>query len=204
MRNLLFGRKVCAPLGATQRVGYMPDSFGHLAQMPQLLQLAGIDSFIFTRGLGDEAEQLGWLFRWQGPDGSEVLAVNQCDGYCNAGGLGLAEIWHAHTRRSVDPALAVAKLGELFAKMATRPGAEPALINNGCDHFPPQQEFAAVMAALREAFPRTDLHPRPLRGLPGGRPPAHSPTRNARCVRANCWAAATTTSCRACGRPACP
>lgn len=155
VRNLLFGRKVCAPLGPTQRAGYMPDSFGHPSQTPQLLRLAGLDSFLFTRGLGDEADRLGWLFRWQAPDGSEVLAVNQCDGYCNAGGLGFAEIWHAHTRRTVEPPRAVAKVGELFAKMARRPGAEPALLNNGCDHFPPQQEFAAVLAALREAFPGT-------------------------------------------------
>lgn len=159
VRNLLFGRKVCAPLGPCQSAGYMPDSFGHPAQTPQLLRLAGLDSFIFTRGLGDEAEQLGWLFRWQAPDGSEVLAVNQCDGYCNAAGLGFAEIWHAHTRRAVDPQLAVARIGELFAKMARRPGAEPALLNNGCDHFPPQQEFATVLGALRESFPQTTFTP---------------------------------------------
>ena len=155
VRNLLFGRKVCDPLGPVQRAGYMPDSFGHPAQTPQLLRLAGLDSFLFTRGLGDEADELGWLFRWRAPDGSEVLAVNQCDGYCNAGGLGFAEIWHAHTQRRVDPRLAVEKVGALFAKMAARPGAEPALLNNGCDHFPPQQDFAAVMDALAAAFPDT-------------------------------------------------
>lgn len=154
-RNLLLGRRTCAPLGAAQAAGYMPDSFGHPAQMPQLLQLAGLDSFIFTRGLGDEADRLGWLFRWRAPDGSEVLAVNQCDGYCNAGALGFAELWHAHTRRAVEPDRAVAKVRELFAKMAARPGAEPALLNNGCDHFPPQQDLAAVLGALGEAFPGT-------------------------------------------------
>jgi len=100
VRNLVYGRK-SAPLGAVQSVGYMPDSFGHPAQIPQLLRLAGIDSFIFTRGMGDEGRELGWLFRWAAPDGSEVLAVNQCDGYCNAGGLGFSEIWHAHARRAV-------------------------------------------------------------------------------------------------------
>ncbi len=153
-RNLRYGC-AAAPAGGLQRVGYMPDSFGHIAQMPQLLRLCGIDSFIFTRGLGDEAEQLGWLFRWAAPDGSEVLAVNQCDGYCNAGGLGFAEIWHAHTARIPCPDRAVARVDELFGKMALRAGADPALLNNGCDHFGPQQRFGDILAALHAAFPDT-------------------------------------------------
>ena len=154
-RNLIFGRKISISCGRVQKVGYMPDSFGHLAQIPQILRLAGIDSFIFTRGLGDEASELGWLFQWLAPDGTDVLAVNQCDGYCNAGGLGLAELWHAHTNRAADPQLAVEKVGELLAKMTTRPGAEPALLNNGCDHFPPQRELGTMLEALRQAFPCT-------------------------------------------------
>lgn len=154
VRNLVHGR-LAAPPGGLQQVGYMPDSFGHIAQMPQLLRLCGIDSFIFTRGLGDEADELGWLFRWAAPDGSEVLAVNQCDGYCNAGGLGFAEIWHAHTARIPCPDRAATRVGEIFAKLAARPGAEPALLNNGCDHFGPQQRFGDILARLREAHPGT-------------------------------------------------
>jgi len=156
VRNLMFGRKA-APLHRVQNVGYMPDSFGHLAQMPQILRLAGMDSFIFTRGMGSEMEDPGWVFRWAAPDGSEVLAVNQCDGYCNAAGLGFAEIWHAHTQRKTEPARAVTKVKELFIKMSDRAGWDPALLNNGCDHFPPQPDFAGMMEALREAWPDTEF-----------------------------------------------
>ena len=156
-RNLLLGHAAAARFGRTHAAGYMPDTFGHLAQMPQILKRAGLDSFIFTRGLGNEADELGWRWRWCAPDGSEVLAINQCKGYCNAGGLGFQEIWHAHTRREVDTGRAVEQVTELFAAMAERPGAEPALLNNGCDHFPPQQEFSTVLAALRTAFPDTEF-----------------------------------------------
>ncbi len=156
-RNLLIGHQVCARFGGAQKVGYMPDSFGHLAQIPQLLRLAGIDSFIYTRGNGDEIEELGHEYLWEAPDGSEVLAINQCGGYCNGGGLGFQEIWHAHTRREVSLERAVEQMTELFEKMVPLSRTPIRLLNNGCDHFPVQQDFARVMSPLREAFPGTQF-----------------------------------------------
>jgi len=153
LRNLLLGHRACAPLGGAQRAGYLPDSFGHIAQMPQILRLAGIDSFVFTRGAGDEIADLGWEFRWRAPDGSEVLAVNQCGGYCNAAALGHAEIWHAHTPRETDPSRAAEQVRDLFARMAPRARAATWLLGNGCDHLPPQRDFDAMLAALEAAFP---------------------------------------------------
>ena len=157
VRNLLIGHAVAAPFGGAQKVGLMPDSFGHLAQMPQLLRGAGIDSFIYTRGNDDAAAAQGLEFDWTAPDGSRVLAVNQCRGYCNAGGLGFQEIWHAHTRRRVEPARAVEQVRELFIEMARHSRSDVWLLNNGCDHFPVQQDFEAVLAALRDAFPETEF-----------------------------------------------
>ncbi len=52
VRNLLVGDRIARQVGPPQKIGYLPDSFGHIAQMPQLLRLAGIDTFVFTRGTG--------------------------------------------------------------------------------------------------------------------------------------------------------
>ncbi len=156
-RNLLIGHQVAAQIGGVQKVGYMPDSFGHIAQLPQLLRQAGIDSFIYTRGNGDEIDNLGWEYIWQAPDGSEVLAVNQCGGYCNAAGLGFEEIWHAHTRRELSLARAVGKIRELLDKMGAQANTTAALLNNGCDHFPVQQRLGEVLAALRKAIPEVEF-----------------------------------------------
>ena len=60
VRNLLAGHAVAHDLGGVQKVGYMPDSFGHVAQMPQILRRAGIDSFLYTRGNGGEIDPLGF------------------------------------------------------------------------------------------------------------------------------------------------
>jgi len=157
VRNLQIGHRVCGRFGSPQKVGYVPDSFGHIAQMPQLLRRAGIGSFISWRGNGDELEELGLEYLWVAPDGSEVTSINQLGGYCNAAGLGFEEIWHAHTRREVDLELAVSKVRELFERMDERSNGDIYLLSNGCDHFPRQQRFGEVVAALREAFPETEF-----------------------------------------------
>jgi alpha-mannosidase len=157
VRNLILGHQAASQLGGVQKVGYMPDSFGHLAQVPQLLRGVGIDSFIYTRGNGDEIDRLGSEFTWQAPDGSEVLAINQVRGYCNAGGLGMHEIWHAHTPREVDPDRAVAQVREIFEAHAERARSDVVLLNNGCDHFPPPRDLDRILAALKEAFPATEF-----------------------------------------------
>ncbi len=157
IRNLMMGHHVCGEFGEVQKVGYMPDSFGHIAQMPQILRQADIDSFVYTRGNGAEIEQTGHEFFWRAPDGSEVLAINQCGGYCNAGGLGYREEWEAHTQRSVNIELAVERIRKLFAKMSELSQGDVYLVNNGCDHFPPQPEFSRIMEALRAEFPDTQF-----------------------------------------------
>lgn len=156
-RNLLIGRQVGGEFGRVQKVGYLPDTFGHIAQMPQILREAGIDSFVYTRGNGDEIDELGCEYVWRAPDGSEVMAINQCGGYANAAALGHAELWHAHTRRDIEPQLAVRKIAQLFERLAGSSNGDVWLLMNGSDHLPPQREFGAVLAALREAFPRTEF-----------------------------------------------
>ena len=157
VRNLLIGHAVARELGGVQKVGYMPDSFGHVAQMPQILRRAGIDSFLYTRGNGEEIDHLGFEFRWRAPDGSEVLAVNQCAGYCNAGGLGHHEIWHAHTPRELDLERAVEQVRELFERMRPLGRTDVVLLSNGCDHFPPQRDTDRLLKTLSEAFSDTEF-----------------------------------------------
>jgi len=156
-RNLLIGNKVSNKYGGAQKAGYMPDSFGHIAQMPQILRLGGLGSFVYTRGMGDEIDDTGFEYIWQAPDGSEVIAVNQCGGYCSAGALGFDDYWYAHTQRTVKPDRAVEQIGKLFERIGERSNGDIVLINNGCDHLPPQQEFGKILDALLKAFPETEF-----------------------------------------------
>ena len=57
--------------GRTAHVGWFPDDFGHLSQLPQMLNLAGINYYYCMR-----CSPYGGSFVWEGSDGSKVLAHN--------------------------------------------------------------------------------------------------------------------------------
>ena len=153
IRNLMIGYEICEELGRVQKVGYLPDSFGHIAQMPQILKQAGIDSFIYTRGNGNELAELGAEFFWQGPDGSRVLAVYQIGGYCNASGLGYSDIQEViNQKRAFNQHLIKEQVDILLKKSADFATTNLYLFNNGCDHYPPQSNFNQLLTFLRQKY----------------------------------------------------
>lgn len=83
IRNLLAGDREARKFGQKMIIGYMPDSFGHIGQMPQILRGFGIDNACLWRGLNDQPAE----FWWQSPDGSRVLLMYLRDSYSNGAGL---------------------------------------------------------------------------------------------------------------------
>src|SRR3954453_16036052 len=68
-------------LGGAMEVGYLPDMFGHVAQMPQLLAQFGFEHAVVWRGVPSALDREAFL--WRAPDGSEVRAEYLADGYGN-------------------------------------------------------------------------------------------------------------------------
>jgi mannosylglycerate hydrolase len=83
IRNLLQGERDGQHFGRKMKVGYIPDPFGHIGQMPQILRGFDIQAASVQRGLDEEPCEL-W---WQAPDGSQVLLAYLRDGYGNAWNL---------------------------------------------------------------------------------------------------------------------
>jgi len=73
VRQVLYGKGYYRDtLGVDVKVGWGLDTFGHHAQMPQLLKLAGYQSYWFQRGVpGNETPS---EFIWQGLDGTKIPA----------------------------------------------------------------------------------------------------------------------------------
>lgn len=85
-RSLLYSQQfVDDELGAESTpVDFEPDTFGHPATVPKILQDASIDYYYLGRSGGDQQpdrehglyDQVPQLFRWRSADGSEVVAFN--------------------------------------------------------------------------------------------------------------------------------
>ena len=123
VRNLQMGWAAAAELGGAMPIGYLPDMFGHVAQMPQILARAGIEHAALWRGVPGTVD--GHAFRWRAPDGSEVRTEFLFDGYDN--GLDVLLV----------PDRIGRALGEYAEMTAARWGTDPVLAMAGTDHNAP-------------------------------------------------------------------
>ena len=156
VRNLLHGRTVCQRHGAPPApVGYLPDSFGHPAQLPQILRGFGLDTFVFSRGLGDDRERVGGRFRWKGPDGSEVLALPQPVDYAAGAALGHS-VRSAQEERGANAADRVEHILRAERHMLADPGFRDLFLGNGYDHARLQDDLPEVLADLRARKPHVE------------------------------------------------
>ncbi|MFZ5518810.1 MAG: glycoside hydrolase family 38 C-terminal domain-containing protein [Candidatus Zhuqueibacterota bacterium] len=159
VRNLIIGMKVARRFGKPMNVGYMPDPFGHISQMPQILHSFGFDSFIFTRGMGDELEELGAEFYWQSPDGSKVITINQPATYCDGASLGYSNVVPPYGHIEPDMSLARQRISDIIRRHDAYSDLPAILVNNGVDHIEPQPELPVIMDDLQKQFPEyTFLH----------------------------------------------
>jgi alpha-mannosidase len=133
IRNLDRGHRISRQFGRPMPVGYLPDLFGHVAQMPQILRQIGLDNTILWRGFGGRLAE----YWWQAPDGSRVLLMHlPPEGYCNA------------TRIVFDPDAMMARAAKAVEYERTRTAVGQALLMNGVDHVEPQEQIPDLIAKL--------------------------------------------------------
>ncbi|MEO7000059.1 MAG: hypothetical protein ABI112_18430, partial [Terracoccus sp.] len=82
IRNLEIGWADAARVGPVMPIGYLPDMFGHCAQMPQILRQVGIEQAVVYRGVPAEVDQ--HEFCWRSPDGSGIRTEFLANSYGNA------------------------------------------------------------------------------------------------------------------------
>jgi alpha-mannosidase len=162
VRNLLLGRRVCRRFGIEPSgAGYLPDSFGHPAQLPQILAGFGIRTFLFSRGLGDEVDDVGVVFRWRAGT-AEVVACQMLPHYDNFARL----TWHHDAEERLRAIV------ERFAGVVSAAGQDEIVLANGSDHVPIEPELPQILDGLASTFGaqfrigRYDEHTPDADGLP--------------------------------------
>src|SRR5262249_29598290 len=133
VRDLQLGLDRAARFGGAMSIGYLPDMFGHVAQMPQILQQFGFSDAVVWRGVPSEVQRTA--FWWSSPDGSTVRAEYLPTGYGNGAVLpddakGLIERLN----------------GWIEAQQSLIGPDDPILIMNGSDHLSPQAFLGPVVA----------------------------------------------------------
>ncbi|MBF0780692.1 MULTISPECIES: alpha-mannosidase [unclassified Granulicatella] len=156
MRNTLLGHIESKKWGTPPKIGYYPDTFGNVGQVPQLLKQAGIDVAFFGRGvkpvgfdnqvLEDEKFQSQFSeMNWIGADGSQVLGILFANWYSNGNEIPSNEedakvFWEK-------------KLADVRAYASTK----HYLLMNGCDHQPVQKDLSKAIQVAKKLYPDIDF-----------------------------------------------
>ncbi|MFD2330568.1 glycoside hydrolase family 38 C-terminal domain-containing protein [Cohnella sp. GCM10020058] len=140
IRNYEEGVRICAEFGAYEKLGYLPDTFSHLGQMPLILRQLGISQAVVWRGLNGTPEEVPSEFQWEATSGDRVLAVHLSHlyGYTAAHAL------------PVDPEKAADRIRTLLGQTAGYSLTGHALLMNGMDHMEPQANLEAIVSHWNE------------------------------------------------------
>lgn len=142
-RNLLYGTNRAKELGHCMMVGYMPDSFGQGAQMPQIYNGFDIEKLVFRRGLGDH-QMLDSEFYWESEDGSKVFTHNVRD-YGNM----------------YNPTHNKKEIKDYFQRMIKELGpispSKKLFLMNGSDQKPIRKDLPKILDMAREIYPEYEF-----------------------------------------------
>jgi len=141
VRNMQVGSSIARRFGKEMRVGYLPDEFGHISQMPQVLNGFGFEAAFFSRGA--LAARTHSQLRWKSPDGSSVLAHSQS--YGNA-------------TRALRSDVVVEGVDHMVEVFGPRTKTGCLLMIDGGDHRAPYQRLPEALKEYSEARPHKIFH----------------------------------------------
>ncbi len=153
IRNLQLGRRMGEEFGGVMSIGYVPDGFGHIAQLPQILHGFGIDNAFFWRGMGEDGDRLGTEFLWRAPDGSTVTTILMPWGYHNVTNLGYGIHWGDVSQMVFNPELAQQKIERAVEKLRPMANTDALLLMNGIDHAEAEPRIPDIVARANAALP---------------------------------------------------
>ncbi|MBR6896478.1 MAG: mannosylglycerate hydrolase [Lactococcus sp.] len=144
VRNMQYGMAISDAVGGYMPVGYVPDSFGQSAAMPQIYREFEIEDTLFWRGVSDD-DVKHTEYTWRGEDGSVVNVYQIPSGYYIGGDIpendGLSQFLKE------DP----------FKTVWDRSTTDQVLFPNGFDQAPARENLSELVAKMNAAYDEFDL-----------------------------------------------
>lgn len=140
VRNMQYGIRVCKEFGDYMAVGYVPDSFGQAASMPQIYLEFGIKDTMFWRGVSDD-DVKHTEYKWRGEDGSVVNVYQIPSGYYIGGAI---------PEKEQD--LAIFLKNDPFKKTWSRSSTNQVFFPNGFDQAPARENLPELLAKMNDLY----------------------------------------------------
>jgi len=149
IRNLFIGHQLSRKYGKVMKAGYIPDPFGHIAQLPQILSGFELPAILFWRGFGNEFEdnKLNLEFWWNAPgNAASILGYLLILSYGSVADMSTKLIGGKY-----KPALSKMKrVISTFEKYTATPFV---LLNSGSDHHEAKPEIPEIVRQWNEKYP---------------------------------------------------
>lgn len=146
VRNIIIGSDIAEKFGKCEKVGYTPDQFGLVGQLPQIFNGFDINYHLFGRGYtvyedkgnGYEPQKKDINFLWVSPDGSKVNST-------------LMPYWYNNAQRITSKIdRAVERLENAKNAFAERTESPYLVMMNGVDHIEPQSDLLPILDSINK------------------------------------------------------
>lgn len=137
IRNYLMGLKVSSRYGGHMNAAYLPDSFGHPEQMPQIIEGLGMEAMLFWRGTSSKMNNIE--IYWQSPyNKSRILCIHLPAGYGNSASL-------------LPEGRSIIRLENMIKTLHERSSTDVVLLMNGSDHITAQEDIVDIVNEFNQS-----------------------------------------------------
>ena len=154
IRNLQKGHAISKEWNTEPwKYGYVCDCFGHTPQMPQIFKGFNINYSILGRGTTEDDPT---YFKWQSPDGSEVLTykLHPHTGYGNF----KCDVWSKLADNSPSGDEATEKIKWYIDREIERCDVPVIIIMDGNDHSEVFPRTTQYIKRIAELYPQANIH----------------------------------------------
>ncbi|MHA1727364.1 MAG: glycoside hydrolase family 38 C-terminal domain-containing protein [Promethearchaeota archaeon] len=154
IRNLMLGIKISKKFGNVMNCAYIPDPFGHISQLPQILKGFELPVVMFWRGIGNEFinYKLNMEFLWEAPGNSaSIIAIDLLRGYGSIAALS------ENKDKDGNYSEALSRIEEVVNKLNSKSCTGIIPLNNGSDHLFAQEHIPEIVKQWNKLHPNSPM-----------------------------------------------